>query len=167
MLKILSQEDLFPTSPLPPTDAPSGEQTNFNLNLLFGENLLENPLLDLGTSSLNLFILGWTIFYNIFFLYHFFNHRIFFGYGEYSVEENGMKGIYSSIFIWWTYIVALTFFIAYGYFRNTSFGVVTAILYLFISLIKIYLDLGKILDLLNYFPWSKTMVSGLKKFLKM
>jgi FtsH-binding integral membrane protein len=74
-----------------------------------------------------------------------------------------MKGIYPLLGMWWRYIGCLVLFVIYGFTRTTDLGLFIGVVTILVFIIKIYVDFMKILDLFNYFSWSKNLAKNLKK----
>lgn len=126
---------------------------------------INNSFLDPFVTWLNAFVLAWSIFYSIYFLAHFFFYRIFTGTGELAAEKKGMKGMYRLLGIWWRYMICLVFLVIYGLTRDTLIGLAFGALAIFGMLGKLYVDIGRILDLFEYFSWSKNFAKTVKGWL--
>lgn len=138
------------------SQATSTDLNNLNIN---------NSFLDPFVSWLNAFVLAWSIFYSVYFLAHFFFYRIFFGTGEMAQEKKGVKGIVRLLGIWWRYIACLVFLVIYGLTKDSLVGLAFGVLAIFVMLAKLYIDLARIMDLFEYFVWSKNIAKTVKKWL--
>lgn len=127
---------------------------------------LDVTILDRIVTSVNLFALAWSIFYSYYFLIQFFQYRIIGAKGKVSDEVNGMAGIYPLLTMWWRYIGCLVLLVIYGLTRSTELGIPIGVVTILVFIIKIYIDLMKILGLFNYFNWSKNFAKNIKTRLK-
>lgn len=125
--------------------------------------IFDITLLDRIITNVNIFVLAWSIFYSYYFLVQFFQYRIIGAKGKVSDEVDGMKGIYPLLGMWWRYIGCLVLFVIYGFTRTTDLGLFIGVVTILVFIIKIYVDFMKILDLFNYFSWSKNLAKNLKK----
>jgi len=125
--------------------------------------IFDITLLDRIITNVNIFVLAWSIFYSYYFLVQFFQYRIIGAKGKVSDEVDGMKGIYPLLGMWWRYIGCLVLFVIYGFTRTTDLGLFIGVVTILVFIIKIYVDFMKILDLFNYFSWSKNLANNLKK----
>lgn len=140
--------------------------SNFSDSFFGFESLFSDLNLDTVINSLNYFTLGSSIIFTIIFLITFFDYRIFFGGGELTNEKNGVSSLVLAIQLWWRYILVLVFYVLYGFFRESAFGVFFGFLVVLVYLVKILVDIINVLSTLNYFDWSAEWSQNLKKVLK-
>jgi len=115
-------------------------------------------------SSVNLFVLAWTIFYIILALVHFFNGRVFNSGGELASEKEGMRGIYRAIRYAWSYVFTLPFFLGFTFISNSlpSFVLLAGLFMILVYGLKLIYDIKWIMDLFDYFPWADSIAKSIR-----
>jgi hypothetical protein len=159
-MKVFAQDDLNSNlnQPSGQTEISASPDSGFLSSFSFDE-----ALMDVLIKNINLFVLAWSIFFTVFLLSHFFNHRVLYSWAELSTEKLGMKGIFKLLGLWWRYMLCLLMLVVYGFLRDGDFGLFVGILTILVYISKIYIDLGSVLDLLNYkFGW----MTGISNWLK-
>jgi hypothetical protein len=161
-MQVFAQDDLNDD-----LSSSSSQIQNTNSDNFFAGFSFDTDLIDSIVKNVNLFVLAWSIFYTIVFLSHFFYHRLFYSKGKLLYEKRGMNAITRLLGFWWRYIFCLIFLVVYGFLRKTDFAFFVGILTIFIYIIKVYIDLGKMFDILTYHSWLKSFGESLKKVLRL
>jgi len=159
---VFAQEDLNTKTGAKASSAASSAGSNAIGNLPFGQFDF-NPLL----SNLNVFLLGWTIFYTFVLLIDFFEYRVLHVENAMVKERKGMKGIYRAMKVSRNYLFFWVVYLLYGIFGSNSsaFQLPLGIAVILAFILKIIVDLKVILDLLEWQPFGKSISKALKKLL--
>jgi hypothetical protein len=167
-LPILAQTQGQDLAPMPTTPTDQGSKTTQTvesetsyLDSFFG---LEVGMVQ-GVTIFQIFILAWTLLYTFQSLMQFFELRIYMNDGSMGLEDMGIDGIKRAMYVWWTYLPVLILFVSFIVFRENSWAVILAVFTILSGLIKIYLDLKKLLDSVGYFPWARGITNSIKKLL--
>jgi hypothetical protein len=62
-------------------------------------------------------------------------------------------------------MACLVFLVIYGLTKNSLIGLAFGALVIFVMLVKLYVDLARIMDIFEYFTWSKNIAKTIKKWL--
>jgi hypothetical protein len=115
---------------------------------------------------INYFVLAFSVFYTIIALMDFFEYRIYNGGAKLNNEKKGIKAINLAINIWRRYLPVVIFYLFAHSLRNSVFGYFALSLALIVLILKFWRDLIEISELFNYFSWSKSFMSKLRKTLE-
>jgi hypothetical protein len=168
-------QDLFQvsSSSVPTSSNTSSAISSTPTTLSQANNLIENnffnPLLQLNLEVLiiflNRFLLGWTIFYSIYFLLHFWWKRLDRA-GELKNERDGVEGIKEAILIWLRYLAFLLIISIFSLSLNTSFEIIFLPLVLLFGIYKIWADISGVLKFSSYFGWAGAITKNLQKIFR-
>jgi hypothetical protein len=152
-----------PSSPASTTaDVAIAEGSNF-FNTLFSFQIDFVQIVTVFQIS----VLAWSIFYTFQALIEFFEYRIFMNDGSLKLEGFGMQGMHRALSIWWYYIPVMVIFLTYIILRETQIAPVIGIFSILAGLIKMYLDMKKIINSVGYFDWTHGITNTVKRIFRM
>jgi purine-cytosine permease-like protein len=132
---------------IPKPQTPTTVQSNTTTTTQVVQSTTTQSFFDFSTilSTINTFLLAWTIFYAIVLVCDFFFYRVKFSDGEVSREKRGVKSLYGAFQLWVSYAFYLILFMAYLSTKNEWYGLVIGVFAVIYFIIKIIvLDLTHI-----------------------
>lgn len=149
---------------------PNTASTNVSGNFFNFQNQFINQFTNqLDTSfvilALNRFLLGWTIFYSIYFILHFWWKRLDRA-GELKNEQSGVAGIFECLYIWLRYLGFLVLMSIFALSQNPVFQLISLPLIILYGIYKIWADISGATKFASSFGWAEEVVKTLQKVFK-